>query len=133
LRKDAATDRAAVIATVQADVPVHAPVQPSNVEPAAAAAVRVTLAPLVKLFEHVEPQSIPAGALVTLPAPFPDFTTDRVKVGGVKLVRAKVAVRAVAAVIETEQPPVPVHAPDQPAKVDPAAATAVNVTLVPLV
>jgi hypothetical protein len=117
------------MATVQIDVPLHAPLQPSNVEPGAAAAVSVTLAPLPKLAEHVEPQSIPAGSLVTPPEPLPDVVTEREKVGR----RVKVAVTALAAVIATEQLPVPVHAPDHPANVDPAAAAAVSVTLVPLV
>ena len=42
----AVTARAAVIDTVHAPVPVHAPLQPENVEPLAAAAVNVTEAPL---------------------------------------------------------------------------------------
>ena len=40
--KVAVTARAAVIETVQVPVPVHAPLQPVNVAPLAAAAVRVT-------------------------------------------------------------------------------------------
>src|SRR4029450_9637523 len=36
-----------------------------------------------------------------------------------------------ACVIETAQPPVPVHAPLHPAKVDPLAAAALSVTLLP--
>ncbi len=42
----AVTERAAVIDTVQAPVPEHAPLQPANVEPLAAAAVSVTDVPL---------------------------------------------------------------------------------------
>jgi hypothetical protein len=42
----AVTLRAAVIDTVQVVVPVHAPLQPANVEPVAAAAVSVTDVPL---------------------------------------------------------------------------------------
>ena len=42
----AVTARAAVIDTVQAPVPLQAPLQPTNVEPLAAAAVSVTEAPL---------------------------------------------------------------------------------------
>ena len=41
----AVTDRAAVIATVHVPVPVQAPLQPANVEPAAGAAVSVTDVP----------------------------------------------------------------------------------------
>src|SRR5205814_1699813 len=43
------------------------PVQPLKVEPAAGIGVNVTAVPLVKLAEHVAPQVIPAGALVTVP------------------------------------------------------------------
>ena len=43
---------------------------------------------------------------------------------------AKVAVRLFAAVIETVQTPVPVQAPLQPVKVEPALGVAVSVTLV---
>ena len=46
---------------------------------------------------------------------------------------ANVAVALRAAVMETTQVPVPVHAPLQPEKVEPAAGVAVSVTLVPLV
>ena len=52
-------------------VPVQAPDQLVNVEPAAGAAVNVTDVPLLKLAEHVLPQLIPAGLLVTVPVPVP--------------------------------------------------------------
>ena len=42
----AVTARAAVIDSAQVPVPVHAPLQPANVEPLAAAAVSVTAVPL---------------------------------------------------------------------------------------
>ena len=44
--KLAVTDCAALIVTVQMPVPVHAPLQPPKVEPAAGVAVRVTGVPL---------------------------------------------------------------------------------------
>ena len=48
LLNDAVTERAADIDTVQdVAVPLHAPLQPPNVEPLAAAAVRVTEVPLL--------------------------------------------------------------------------------------
>ena len=59
--------------TVQAAVPVQAPDQPVKVEPEAGVAVRVTEVPLPKLAVQVEPQSMPAGLLVTVPAPVPEF------------------------------------------------------------
>ena len=43
----AVTLRAAVMDTAHVPVPVHAPLQPVKVEPVVAAAVRVTLVPLV--------------------------------------------------------------------------------------
>ena len=48
----------------------------------------------------------------------------------VMLLRVKVAVTALCAVIVTRQLLVPLHAPDQPAKVEPLSATAVRVTTV---
>jgi hypothetical protein len=57
-------------------VPEHAPLQPENVEPAAGAAVNVTFAPWGKLAEHVVPQLMLAGTLVTVPEPLPAFATD---------------------------------------------------------
>ena len=57
--------------TTQAAVPVQAPLQPPNFDPGSGVAVRVTPVPTGKLFEQLEPQSIPAGAEVTLPEPEP--------------------------------------------------------------
>jgi len=56
------------------------PLQPPKVEPAAGAAVSVTAVPLVKLAAQVAPQVMPAGLLVTVPAPVPALETVRVKV-----------------------------------------------------
>src|SRR6185295_15531596 len=71
----AVTLRACVIATVQPPVPVHAPLQPANVEPLAAAAVSVTDAPEANVAEQVEPQLMPAGLDVTVPVPVPARVT----------------------------------------------------------
>jgi hypothetical protein len=125
----AVTERAAVIDVVQGPVPVHAPLQPANVDPLAAAAVSVTDVPLAKFALHVVPQFTPVGAEVTVPAPVPAFVTLSANVAAVVL---KVAVTLRAAVIDVVQVPVPVHAPLQPANVDPLAAAAVSVTDVPL-
>jgi hypothetical protein len=59
------------------DVPEEeqSPLQPANSEPGAAAAISVTVVPSSKDAEQVEPQSIPAGLLVIVPAPVPDFVT----------------------------------------------------------
>jgi len=78
--KVAVTVVAAESVTTQAPVPEHPPpLQPLKIEPAAGAAVSVTVVPLVKLAEQVAPQVIPAGALVTVPLPVPAGVTVRVK------------------------------------------------------
>jgi hypothetical protein len=65
------------------------PLQPAKVEPAAAVAIKVTRAPLLKVAEQVLPQLMPAGVLVTVPSPLPVlvtvFTTFTVRVGPVEL------------------------------------------------
>jgi len=126
----AVTDAAPLIVTVQVPVPVQPPpLQPVKVEPAAGVAVSVTAVPLANEDEHVAPQEMPAGTLVTVPLPAPALDTVSAKDDCMK-----VAVTEVAALIVTVQVPVPVHpAPLQPVNVEPAAAAAVNVTTVPLV
>ena len=47
------------------------PLHPPNVDPEFAVAVRVTAVPLAKFAEHVEPQLMPEGALLTDPLPLP--------------------------------------------------------------
>jgi len=127
--KFAVTAVAAPIVNVHVPVPSQGPApQPVNVDPVAGAAVNVTIVPLAKLAAHAVPQLIPAGALVTVPVPVPAFVTVTAKV----FAAVNVAVTAAAAVTVTTQAPVPVHAPLHPAKVDPVAATCVNVTIVPL-
>jgi len=126
--KVAVTFRAAVIEVVQVPVPVHAPLHPANVEPVAAAAVKVTDVPLAKLALQVLPQFTPVGDEVTVPAPLPAFVTLSGNVDAV----VKVAVTARAAVIDTVHAAVPVHAPPQPVNDEPLEAAAVRVTEVPL-
>ncbi len=50
-------------------MPVHAPLNPEKLYPAAGVAVKATVVPSVKLAEQVVGQSIPAGLLVTVPLP----------------------------------------------------------------
>ena len=74
----AVTARAWSTVTVQVgDALVQAPLQPMKLEPAAATAVSVTVAPFVKSASQVAPQSMPAGPLVTVPLPVPAFVTVR--------------------------------------------------------
>jgi hypothetical protein len=125
----AVTDAAAFITTVHVPVPEHPPPdQPLNIEPDAGAAVSVTELPAAKVAEHVAPQLIPAGLEVTVPLPEPAVVT----VSRLPLT-LNVAVTDCAALIVTEHVPVPEQPPpDHPAKLDPDAGDAVNVTTVPL-
>src|SRR5207249_2477336 len=112
---------------VQVLVPVQAPLQPEKKKPVPGAAVRVTTVPVVNGAEHVPPQEIPAGELVTVPVPA--LVTVSAKDG-----KAKVAVTARAALIVRMQVVLaPVQLPVQPVKIDPAAGAAVSVTTVPVV
>jgi hypothetical protein len=63
--------------TVHVPVPLHAPPHPVKVEPEAAAAVNVTLAPPAKDELQALPQLIPLGVEVTVPAPVPLLATVR--------------------------------------------------------
>src|SRR5215467_9934703 len=113
---------------VQVPVPPHPPpLQPTKIEPAAAAAVSVTELFVGNEALQVFPQLMPAGLLVTVPAPVPALVTVRVE--GTAL---KVAVTDLFALITTTHVAVPLHPlPLQPPKVDPVAAVAVKVTVVP--
>src|SRR2546425_8145241 len=126
--------KVAVTVVAAESVIVHVPVpeqppplQPVKAEPAAGLALRVTTVPLAKLAEQVAPHVIPAGLLVTVPAPVPALETVSANVG------AKVAVTVVAAESVTTHVPVPLQPPPlQPVKVEPAAGVALKVTTVPL-
>jgi hypothetical protein len=79
--KVAVTVALAFIAHAQdAEVPVQAPLQLTNVEPLVAAAVRVIDVPAGTDEPQVAPHEMPAGALVTVPAPVPPFVTDSANV-----------------------------------------------------
>ena len=75
------------------------------------------------------PQLTPDGDEVTVPLPVPAFVTVNAYVAPEPL---NVAVTERAAVMDTAQFPVPLHAPLQPANVEPLAAAAVSVTDAPL-
>jgi hypothetical protein len=72
-----------LIGTVQVVVsPEHPPpTQPANVEPAAGLSVSVTFLPVANCAEHVAPQLMPSGTLVTVPDPEPVRDTDSLWVG----------------------------------------------------
>jgi hypothetical protein len=127
--KFALTDFAASMVTLQAPVPLQAPLQPARVEPESGAAVKLTTVPLAKLAEHVAPQEIPEGVLVTVPVPVPFLVTVRVKGPGFAV---KFALTDFAASMVTLQAPVPLQAPPQPANVEPESGATVKLTTVPL-
>lgn len=141
--KVAVTVRAALIVTVQvAALPVQAPVQPVKVLPLAGLAVRVTAVPVEKFAAQavwVWPATVgvvhdtPAGAELTEPAAVAvDLAALTVR-AKLELAGAKVAVTLRVAVMARAQVvAVPVQAPLQPVKVEPAAGLAVSVTLVPV-
>jgi len=76
LVKFAATLAVEFIVSEQLPVPVQAPLQPAELDPAAGVEVKVTCVPLAKLALQVAPQLIPGGELVTVP--LPDTLTERV-------------------------------------------------------
>ena len=128
--KLAVTSAAAPMVTLQAPVPVQAPLQPVKVEPVPGVAVNATTVPLVNEAAQVAPQEMPAGVLVTVPVPVPDLVTVSAKEDG----KVNVAVTDVAALSVTVQALVPVHPPPlQPENVAPVAGVAVKVTTVPVV
>ena len=65
----AVTAEFAVRVMLHVPVPVHEPLQPLNTDPLAGVAARVMLEPDEAATEHVAPQLIPAGVLVTVPVP----------------------------------------------------------------
>lgn len=60
---------------MQVPVPEQAPDHPAKIELVPALAVSVMDVPTLKLALHVCPQLMPAGALVTVPVPVPEFIT----------------------------------------------------------
>jgi hypothetical protein len=116
-----------VIVTVP--VAVQLPDQPANVEPEPGMAVNATEVPLFSVVEHVVPQLIPAGLLVTVPVPVPAGVTVSVYVG----IKLNVAVQPMLPVIVklTSGLVVLQPVPDQPTKTEPVAGAALNFTAVP--
>jgi len=80
--KVAVTVVAVFSVTVHVPVPMQPPppLQPVKVDPAAGAAVSVTIVPFANDAEHVAPQEMAAGLLVTVPLPAPAFETVNVDV-----------------------------------------------------
>ena len=75
--KLADTARLPLKVTVQEPVPLQSPDQLENSEPTLGAAVKVTLVSTANVWVHVDPQSMPLGALLTLPLPVPARLTAK--------------------------------------------------------
>jgi hypothetical protein len=71
----AVTDALADAIMLHVPVPLQAPDQPANVEPAFGVAVSVIEVPAAKLALQVCPQLMPAGVLLTVPPPVPAAAT----------------------------------------------------------
>jgi len=121
----AVTDVAALSVTTQGAVPEQPPpLQPANVEPRTAEAVKVTCAPLAKFAEHAVGQLIPDGVLVTVPVPVPASVTVSATPPPAKFAETDSLV-----VIVNVQAPVPWQiSPPQPVKIAPAFGFAISVT-----
>ena len=112
---------------LQVPVPEQAPLQPLKIEPDAGVAARLTLVPEANVAEHVAPQLMPAGALVTDPLPVPAREMVKVTRGW------NVAVTAMLEFISTVHVPVPLQAPPlHPANTELPCGEAVRVTLDPV-
>jgi hypothetical protein len=129
--KVAVTVFAALMVTVQIapDTELQ-PLQLPKTDPLAAAAVSVTVVPLLYDSEQSAPHVIPAGLDVTVPLPAPVLPTVSAKLW-VWTLNVAVAVRAAFIVTVHVVPDVESH-PLQLPKTDPLAAVAVSVTVVPL-
>jgi hypothetical protein len=123
----AVTSLAELIVTVQTPSRTKSqPVQSGDVDPVSGTAVRATTVPTLYPSTQSEAQSMPAGALVTCPLPFPSRVSVRSKAG------VNVAVTFVAELIATVHTlPTATSHPLHPESVDPMAGTAVRTTLLP--
>ena len=90
----------------------------------------LTIAPKLKFRAQMlgppSPQLIPAGELVTVPLPLPVLLTAKSNEGSKLAVTVLLASNVTVQLEVPEQPP-----PDQPVKIEPGLATAVNIVTVP--
>jgi hypothetical protein len=105
------------------EAPVHAPPHCVSREMTSGAAESATLVPSANIAEQQPGQSMPAGAEVTRPPPFPVRKTFSAR-GGIAV---KVANTPASVDMRTRHEE-PLQAPPNPEKAKPAAGTAVNCT-----
>src|SRR3989442_1223114 len=126
----AVTERLSFIVTVHVVVvPLQAPLQPLKRAWVPGVAVSVTVVPVLKLAEQIDPQVIPAGLLIAVPPAEPRIATVNVT----EVLSVNVAVPGVWDWGATGRgraplPPPPLHPPNA----ESVAGAAVNVTTVPL-
>jgi hypothetical protein len=101
--------------------------QRTNVEPGAAAAVRVTVASRSNTALHCPGQATPSGSETTVPAPAPTVCTVRPKAEAEK----PPPTRTSPSIVTVQTGSVPTHAPRQPVKLACARGVATKVTEVP--
>ena len=108
-------------------VPLHAPTHPVKVSLPVARAISVTTVPAAKDAVQTLPQSIPGGALVTVPSP--ETLTASAKLCGAA--GSNAAVTDFGPSMMSAQPAAPKQAPVQPRKTKPGAGAAESVTVSP--
>lgn len=128
--KRAITAVSAVNATVHVPSPAQAaPLQPAKADPGPGVAESTTEVPTLREAEHVLPQLMPAGELVTVPEPVPPSVTVSVACGGGAA--PKLATTLISEFSVTLHPPVPEHDPPQPVKTNPVLGATVKATAEP--
>jgi hypothetical protein len=116
----AVTAPAAFIVTLHVPVPEQAPLQPVKVDVGFGAALRVTAVPEPKFAEHVLPQLIPSGLLVTIPLPLPaSETVSKTALSNFAvIVRLEFTIRLQSIILAVQPPPL------QPANTEPELGAA---------
>ena len=117
--------------TVHGRVPLQGEPHPVKREPAAATASRMTCLPFWKLMAHRRPHTIPAGVLVTVPAPVPVRRTVACSSPASTRRRERASTVTSAPCTVNLQGPVPVHGPPHPRKVAWGPGRATSTTRVP--
>src|SRR6266536_2158644 len=91
---------ASIVRLHEAAFPVQPPLQPVNVEPAAAISETVTTVPGLYSSAQSDPQLMPSGLLLTVPLPEPSLLTAREAFAGVLVAMAPGVRRTVAVAVK---------------------------------
>jgi cell pole-organizing protein PopZ len=112
---------------IEHELPLHAPPNPVNRQPASGLGVRVIKVPSSNAAQQVEPQSIPAGDELTAPCPVrATLSACLPGGGGGALANVAVTVRSVSS--KTSQATAPLQEPPHPEKTAPASGAAPSCT-----